>query len=326
MIRLQLRLTLAYTVLAPGADFFFYLHAARTPHQQVPSEQLTISPAGASWDIQHSQNVGQRCLRLRAPPGPLTVHYQATVDIQHHLANPAQIPEVPVHQLPLDVLHYIYPSRYCQSDRLSNFAVGLFGHLPQGYLRAQAICDWVRQHVSFRSNSSVGTTAAVDTLVERVGVCRDFAHLMIALCRASNLPARFVTGTDYGANPALGPPDFHAYVEVYLGDRWYLFDPSGTAIPMGMMRLATGRDAADVAFATIFGGVISEPPYIQVEAVEDAAHGWILPVHTQLALSTDAPAPPMAPMAPISPSAQAAPIAAQAPNTQAPAAPGLPAR
>ena len=86
-------------------------------------------------------------------------------------------------------------------------------------------------------------------------MCRDFAHLMIALCRAVNIPARFATGTDYGADPALGPPDFHAYVEVYLGDRWYIFDPSGTAIPMGFVRFGTGRDAADVAFATIFGGV-----------------------------------------------------------------------
>lgn len=288
MIRLQLQLELAYTVQAPGADFFFYIHAACTPQQSVAWEQLTVSPDSARWQIQPHQHGGQRCLRLRAQPGPLTVQYHATVDIHHHRADPAQIAEVPLHQLPLEVLHYIYPSRYCQSDRLSNFAVGLFGHLPPGYLRAQAICDWVRQHVRFRSNSSDGTTAAVDTLVERVGVCRDFAHLMIALCRASNLPARFVSGTDFGADPALGPPDFHAYVEVYLGDRWYLFDPSGTAIPMGMVRLATGRDAADVAFATIFGSVFSEQPRITAWAEQDAAQGWELPAHTPLALSTDA--------------------------------------
>lgn len=287
MVRLQLQVELAYTVLAPpGADFFFYIHAACTPLQQVPHEHLTVSPDTALWDIQSSNNVGQRCLRLRAQPGPLAVSYTATVEIAHHLSDPTLIAEVPVHQLPLDVLQYVYPSRYCQSDRLSNFAVGLFGHLPQGYARAQAICDWVRQHVMFRSNSSVGATSAVDTLVECVGVCRDFAHLMIALCRASNLPARFVTGTDYGADPALGPPDFHAYVEVYLGDRWYLFDPSGTAIPMGLMRLATGRDAADVAFATIFGSVISQPPRIQVRVEHDAQRGWTWPVQTPMAMST----------------------------------------
>ena len=286
MIRLQLQIELSYTVFAPGADFFFYIHAAHTAHQAVSGEKLVISQPDAYRELQQSPDMGQRCLRLSALPGPLTVQYGATVDISHHSADPSQIGEVPVRQLPLEVLPYIYPSRYCQSDRLSNFAMGQFGYLPQGYARVQAICNWVSQHVTFRSNSSSGTTSAVDTLIERVGVCRDFAHLMIALCRALNLPARFVTGTDYGADPALGPPDFHAYVEVYLGDRWYQFDPSGTAIPMGMMRLATGRDAADVAFATIFGGVMSEQPHIHVVALEDAAAGLQMPVHTSLALST----------------------------------------
>ena len=117
---------------------------------------------------------------------------------------------------------------------------------------------------------------------------------MVALCRAVNIPARFATGTDYGADPALGPPDFHAYVEVYLGDRWYIFDPSGTAIPMGFVRFGTGRDAADVAFATIFGGVTSKAPYIRAEAIEDARQGIGMPYPTDQALSTDDgwPGPP----------------------------------
>lgn len=286
MIRLQLQLELSYTVLAPGADFFFFFHAAHTPQQSVSNEKLVISQPGIPWKLEQGSEMGQRCLRLNAQPGPLSVRYEADVEMTHHAADPAQIAEVPVRDLPLDVLPYIYPSRYCQSDRLYNFAGGLFGNLPQGYTRAKAICDWVSQHVTFRSNSSNATTSAVDTLVERVGVCRDFAHLMIALCRALNLPARFATGTDFGADPKLGPPDFHAYVEVYLGGRWYLFDPSRTAIPMGMMRMATGRDAADVAFATIFGSVYSDQPRIQVVALEDAARGWEAPVHTDQALST----------------------------------------
>ena len=103
-----------------------------------------------------------------------------------------------------------------------------------------------------------------------MGVCRDFAHLMIALCRAVNIPARFATGIDYGAPTVMGPTDFHAYVEVYLGDRWYIFDPSGVAIPMGFVRFGTGRDAADAAFATIFGGVVGAAPVIQIQAVPNA--------------------------------------------------------
>jgi transglutaminase-like putative cysteine protease len=110
---------------------------------------------------------------------------------------------------------------------------------------------------------------------------------MIALCRALNIPARFATGTDYGADPVLGPPDFQAYVEVYLGHRWYIFDPSGTAIPMGFVRFGTGRDAADVAFATIFGSVTSRAPIIRTLAIQDDLQGLVLPQECNEAISTD---------------------------------------
>ena len=109
---------------------------------------------------------------------------------------------------------------------------------------------------------------------------------MIAICRALSIPARFTTGIDYGADPALGPTDFHAYVEVYLDKRWYIFDPSGTAIPMGFVRLATGRDAADAAFATMFGGVSSSAPVISIEALPDDNGKLVLPAHINDALST----------------------------------------
>lgn len=110
---------------------------------------------------------------------------------------------------------------------------------------------------------------------------------MITLCRAVSIPARFATDTDYGADPALAPPDFQAYVEVHLVDRWYIFDPSGTAIPMGFVRFGTGRDAADVAFATIFGGVKSHAPMIRATAVEDPARAMVLPHYCHETVSTD---------------------------------------
>jgi transglutaminase-like putative cysteine protease len=181
---------------------------------------------------------------------PLKLAYGATVDLSHYIAEPGQIGEVPVARLPAQVLSYIYPSRYCQSDRLHRFAMREFGQQWQGYSRVQAIRDWVLQRTTFSSNTTNSNTSAVDTLLETEGVCRDFAHLMIALCRAINIAARFTTGIDFGADPALGPTDFHAYVEAYLGDLWYLFEPSDTAIPMGFVRLGTGRDAADVASRT----------------------------------------------------------------------------
>ena len=221
-------------------------------------------------------------------PGPLRVRYSATVDLNHHAAQPGSIGEVPVAQLPTHVLRNIYPSRYCQSDRLLRLAMREFGHQQPGYARVQGIRDWVLQRTVFMPNTSNSNTSAVDTLLETVGVCRDFAHLMIALCRAINVPARFTTGIDYGADPALGPTDFHAYVEAYLGGRWYIFDPSGTAIPMGFVRLGTGRDAADVAFATIFGSVIAQAPRISIEALPGDNGQLVMPWHCAEALSTDA--------------------------------------
>lgn len=286
MIRIELQIELNYQIDSQGADFVFNIHVAQTASQTVSGEVLALSQS-IEPHIHVDPLTGNRYMRLRAEPGPLTVSYQATVDLVHHWADPAQLAEVPVHRLPPEVMGYIYPSRYCQSDRLIRLATREFGAMWQGHSRVQAIRDWVLSHVAFTSNSSNSSTSAVDTVIERAGICRDFAHLMIALCRAINIPARFVTGTDYGADPVLGPPDFHAYVEVYLGDRWYIFDPSGTAIPMGLVRLGTGRDAADVAFATIFGGVLSQAPFIRATAVDDPSRNMVLPQHCKEALSTD---------------------------------------
>jgi hypothetical protein len=286
MIRIALQVALRYEIDAHGADFVFNIHAAHSDSQTVSAEVLQISQ-DVPWQIHTEPGTGNRCLRLRAGAGPLDLVYAATVDLMHHRASPAALPEVPVSRLPPEVLGCLYPSRYCQSDRLIRFAIREFGHLPQGCERVMAIQAWVQQRITFRSNTSNSSTSAVDTLIEQVGVCRDFAHLMIALCRALNIPARFATGTDFGADPALGPPDFHAYVEVFLGTRWYIFDASGTSIPMGFVRVGTGRDAADVAFATIFGGVIAHPPVIRGEAVVDAAIGAVQPHHCDDVLSTD---------------------------------------
>jgi transglutaminase-like putative cysteine protease len=293
MVRIELHVELNYAIDEHGADFVFNIHAAHTPNQTVSDESLVLSqPLVAQM---HTDSVtGNRYMRLRAGPGELKLSYAATVDLAHHRADPVQLAEVPVRRLPPEVIGYLYPSRYCQSDRLGTLAISEFGKLWQGHSRVQAICDWVNRHVTFTSNTTNSNTSAVDTLIERVGVCRDFAHLMIALCRAVNIPARFATGTDYGADPTLGPPDFHAYVEAYLGDRWYIFDPSGTAIPMGFVRLGTGRDAADVAVATIFGGVKSKaPPLIRAVAVEDGSRSIVLPHHCGQALSTDGGAEPV---------------------------------
>ena len=285
MIRLSFDIELKYEVAEQPADFVFNIHAARTPWQTVVTEVLTIEPPHEAV-LQEDPALDNRYLRLRAGPGPVAVRYGATVDIDHHRQSPALLQEVPIARIPPQVLPFIYPSRYCEADRLGRFAGREFGHLRPGYWRVQAIHDWVRQRTVFTSGSTNSSSSAMDTLVEQVGVCRDFAHLMIALCRALNIPARFVSGIDYGAAAHLGPPDFHAYVEVFLGDRWYLFDPTGITAPMGLVRIGTGRDAADVSLATIFGAVKSQPPVIRIAALDDAANGFQLPSHSAQALST----------------------------------------
>jgi len=286
MIRLRLSIGLDYQVYDPGCDFIFNIHAAQTDRQRVLEETLTLNQ-NVPTQVETDAVTLNRYLRLSAAPGPLSLRYSAVVELAHHVATPTQIGEVPVPQLPAQVLSYIYPSRYCQSDRLLKLAMREFGQQWQGYARVQGIRDWVQQRVAFTQNTSNTNTSAIDTLIDSVGVCRDFAHLMIALCRAVNVPARFTTGIDYGADPALGPTDFHAYVEAYLGGRWYLFDPSGTAIPMGFVRFGTGRDAADVSFATIFGTVGSASPRITIEAIPGADGQLVTPRHSSDALSTD---------------------------------------
>ncbi len=285
MVRMKFSIVLAYDIVDSSADFIFNIEASRTAHQHVVSESLHISQP-LQPDSHVDRRLGARLLRLKAARGPLTIRYDAVVDIDHHRALPQELQEMTIADLPLEALPYILPSRYCQSDRLQKFATAEFGGLPRGYSRVWAIQQWVRSHVSFRSGSSDGSTSAMDTIIERSGVCRDFAHLMIALCRALNIPARFVSGIDYGADPALGPTDFHAYVEVMLSGRWYLFDPSGVSAPMGLVRLGTGRDAADAAFATVFGMVYSQPPFILIEAVVDEHGQLVIPQYSEHLLST----------------------------------------
>jgi transglutaminase-like putative cysteine protease len=271
---------LAYDARQAGADFILNIQAARTPRQRLLWEQLDLTQPLAPFE--HVDPLtGSRLLRFRTGQGTTIVRYSCEVELTHALDMPASVPQTWVCNLPPAVLQYLYPSRYCESDSLNATAMQAFGSLPQGYERVRAVRDWVQQRVAFESGSSGGTTTAADTLRAGRGVCRDFAHLMIALCRALNIPARFTTGLDYGADPTLGPTDFHAYVEAWLGNRWYLFDPSGTAVPMGLVRIGSGRDAADCAYATIFGDVQPLSRWLTVSAT------GTLPEHTTQAISTD---------------------------------------
>ena len=245
-MRFEVACRLQYQVEAPNT-FVFNFAVADSPCQRIDSEQLLIAPELAVDELRHIE--GSRHMRLHAPAGELALDYRAEGQLTPIFSPAADLVEVPPAELPFSTVHYIYPSRYCPSDRLLNFASREFGAIEPGYARVQAISDWIRANIEYVFGFSDAHTAANDTLVSRRGVCRDFAHLGIALCRALNIPARFVAGYAQG----LQPPDFHACFEAYLGQRWYLFDPTGLTPLHSIVRIGTGRDAADVSFATIFG-------------------------------------------------------------------------
>jgi transglutaminase-like putative cysteine protease len=194
---------------------------------------------------------GNRFFRLDAPRGQLSVNYHAQVEL-HHAKVPLHLDEMPVTAQPDDVLHYLMPSRYCESDSMRRIAQQLFGHLPPGMGRVRAVESWIHESIEYQPGFTQATTTAQDVFVQRVGVCRDFAHLGITLCRALNIPARLVVGYVHFAEP---PQDFHAVFEAWLDGRWVLFDATGMAPIDRLVRIGTGRDAKDVAFATIFGDV-----------------------------------------------------------------------
>lgn len=259
--RFDLGCTLGYTVAEPST-FILNVAAAETAHQRVLEEEMSLSPSlePEAHTVAHN---GNRYHRFKAPAGKLWVSYRARVEVTPRLvAEPGRIRETPVERLPLGSLTYMFPSRYCQSDLLIRLAHQEFGQLAPGYRRIEAICAWIHDNVEYLSGSSDSQTSAFDTASRRAGVCRDFAHLAIALCRALNIPARFVSAYAW----RLEPPDFHAVFEAYLGGRWYLFDATRRAPVESLVRIGSGHDAAEVSFASIIGAaamtwmeVFSEP-------------------------------------------------------------------
>ena len=283
-VKIGYTVELSYQVESP-AEFIFNLHAARTPQQRVVAESFAVTPP-VPVTLEDDPDNGNRLARLSATPGVLGVRYAGTVEISQYLEERDRVVATPVADIPAAALRFLLPSRYCQVDRVQALAWQEFGHLAPGCGQVDAVCAWVRARTQFQPGTSSINTSALETLEHGAGVCRDFAHVMIAYCRALNFPARIVTGVDYGADPTLGPPDFHAYVEVFLGGKWYMFDPTGISPITGLVRIATGRDAAEVSFATIFGPVRTGMPRVEVSAVDDPSQGFMAPVATELAVST----------------------------------------
>ncbi len=234
-----------------SAVFLFQILAARNTHQQILSEELTLTP---ELTVEHCKigSAGNQLQRVVAEPCELKVSYRATVELTHETQNSNNVCESPISRTPPEVLTYLNPSRYCESDLLSRFAFEEFGQLYPGYSRVQAVCNWVFEQLDYTLGSTTATTTAADVLLQRTGVCRDYAHLAIALCRGIGIPARYVSG--YAVD--LQPPDFHGFMEAFLDGNWYLFDPTRLTSILGLVRIGSGRDAADVSVATIRGNVL----------------------------------------------------------------------
>jgi len=260
-------------VVNSASTLILNIHALRTPEQTVLQESFMVTP---EVRIEELQAVGgeNRMIRLDIPEAcNLSVSYSATVNNSYKITDHRDVMESPIAQLHADILPFLNPSRYCQSDKLYRLANHMFGYINSPFEQVMALTNWIRNNVLYLSGSTNAQTSAYDTVTEQAGVCRDFAHLGIALCRALTIPARYFTGYAYKLKPA----DFHACFEAYLGNQWVLFDATGLAPLNGMIKIATGRDAADAAVASIFGDAYGTTMNISCQLAEDNFKPYFYP-------------------------------------------------
>ena len=244
-MKLAIQTQLEYTL--PGTtDVLLQVEAAAIPEQTIEQAHIDITEGEHFARVLGHDGIGERIwLRLS---GTLQVSYRATVAIDRICADCSTLAATPPHLLPGWTVDYMMPSRYCPSDRFHSLVESEFGGL-EGGARVMAMRDWIQANIGYERGSSTAETGALETYVERKGVCRDFAHLLISMVRASAIPARFASVYALGVTP----PDFHAVAEVFLDNTWYLVDATGMAKPEDMAKIGIGSDAADVSFLTSYG-------------------------------------------------------------------------
>src|SRR5436190_8195586 len=240
---------LQYEVRIP-TTFIFNIQVAPSASQDILEESLVTDPAFKLEEFTAASGEA-RFIKLEVVKKVnFKISYNATVDLHYNIINQQRLLKtVPVIKLDANVIPYLFPSRYCQSDKLQKLAIKEFGQIENAYAKVSAINEWIYNNIEYTSGATNSSTSAHDTLTERVGVCRDFAHLGITLCRALSIPARYFTAYAYD----LHPPDFHACFEAYIGGEWIFFDPTKLVPVNGLVKIANGRDAADAAVASIFG-------------------------------------------------------------------------
>jgi transglutaminase-like putative cysteine protease len=251
-----------------GTPVIYQVQPATAPGIALESQQWTSKPHMTIRG--YTDLYGNPCVRAVLPLGRSSFRYQA-VAVVPDITEDAdeQAPERAPDALPDATLIYTLPSRYCLPDVLGDEAWSRFGSLPPGYRRVQAICDYVHDHLTFEYGSTGPLSSAADVNEGRHGVCRDFTHLAVSFCRALNIPARYVFGylPDLDVPPDPAPMDFAAWMEVWLGDRWWTFDPRNNVRRKGRIVIGRGRDASDVAMATTFGAPLLESMVVQAEEV-----------------------------------------------------------
>ena len=254
MLQLRVGFEMVYECVQPTPMMLtLSIHPSRAADAIQPDRLVTDPAVPTSTYL---DPFGNRCSRLVAPPGRFIVSSNAVINdsgVPDVVAPSAA--QVAVEDLPASALPYLLGSRYCETDQLSDMAWERFGSGPTGWARVQAICDFAHRHIAFGYEHARRTRTALEAYREGQGVCRDYAHLAIALCRCMNIPARYCTGHlgDVGTEPPYGPMDFAAWFEAYLGDRWYTFDARNNQPRIGRVLIARGRDACDVALSSTFG-------------------------------------------------------------------------
>lgn len=256
---------IAYNVVLP-TTFIFNIHALRTNSQQIITENLVLDPQLEVEEFTYNSGSG-RFLRLKCLGNTnFKISYNATVNCSYTLFDQRQENQnVPVSELDGEIIPFLFPSRYCQSDKLQKLAYKEFGNIENIYSKVLAITEWIYNNVEYVSGSTDSQTSALNTITDRVGVCRDFAHLGISLCRALSIPARYLTCYAY----TLQPPDFHACFEAYIGGNWIVFDATQLVPLNSLVKIANGRDAADAAVASIFGNATSTNILVSCELADD---------------------------------------------------------
>jgi len=260
-LRLQIDVHLDYA-LPRVCDLLLQIEVAAIPEQRIEAARLDLSPCEHFARVPAQDQIGTR-IWLRKEQR-LRVDYRATVAIERILRDVASLPALPPHRLPGETVQYLLPSRYCPSHQFTDFVNERFGQLAGG-AKLAAMRDWVAGHLSYVPGASHSETTAADTFHAGEGVCRDYAHLLITLARAGEIPARYASV--YA--PGVTPPDFHAVAEVFLGGEWHLVDATGMAKEAEMAKIGIGRDSGDVAFLTAFGPLEFRDQSVRVEALAD---------------------------------------------------------